>query len=145
MTDCFVNKACWYELVEYLTAIDITDGKQKALYGVPQIGKDVIDVPVVNASVHKVMSGMTDGVLIALDRNNPAAETHYYVDTEFSQATVTYRTVVDRTPTNVTVPNIGIHYDQYVEDESKDTMLQFWVENKTVVTKPYGLLKDTGI
>ena len=145
MTDCFVNKTCWYELVEYLTAIDVTDGKQKALYGVPQVGKDVIDVPVVNASVHKVMSGMTDGTLLALDRNNPAAETHYYIDKEFSQATVTYDTVVDRTKTKVTVPNIGIHYKQYVEDDTEDTMMKFWVENMTVVTKPYGLLKDEAI
>ena len=67
------------------------------------------------------------------------------MDTAFSQATVTYRTVVDRTPQDVTVPNIGIHYDQYVEDESKDTILQFWVENKTVVTKPLGLLSDSAI
>jgi len=145
MTDAFTNKTCWYELVEYLTAIDVTDDKQKTLYGIPQIGKDVIEVPVVGASVHKVMSGMTDGDILMLDRNNPAAETHYYVDTAFSQATVSYTTVVDRTPQDVTVPNVGIHFYQYEEDNSHDTILQFWVENKTVVTKPLGLLLDQAI
>ncbi len=145
MTDGFTNKACWYELVQYLTEIDINEDKQKTLYGVPEISKDRIHVPVVDTDVHKVMSGMTDGTILMLDRNNPAAETHYYVDTEFSQAKVTYRTVVDRKPVDVTVPNLGIHYDTFVEQDSKDTILQFWVENKTIVTQSYGLLKDSAI
>ena len=145
MTDGFTNKAQWYELVKYLTEIDINDEKQKKLYGVPEISKDRIHVPVVGADVHKVMSGTTDGEMLMLDRNNPAAETHYYTDPAYSQARVTYRTVVDSTPQNVTVPNIGIHYKQYEEDDTHDTILQFWVENKTVVTKPYGLLLSTGL
>jgi len=145
LTDAFTNKTCWYELVKYLTAIDISDEKQKTLYGVPEVYKDRVHVPVVATDVHKVMSGMTDGNILMLDRNNPAAETHYYVDTAYSQAKVTYQTVVDRTPMDVTVPNLGIHYKQYEEEDSHDTLLQFWVENKTVVTKPYGLLLDTAI
>ena len=145
MTDGFTNKAQWYELVKYLTEIDINEDKQKTLYGVPEIAKDRIHVPVVAADVHKVMSGTTDGEMLMLDRNNPAAETHYYTDSAYSQARVTYRTVVDSTPQDVTVPNIGIHYKQYEEDDSHDTILQFWVENKTVVTKPYGLLLSTGL
>ena len=145
VTDGFTNKAQWYELVKYLTEIDISDEKQKKLYGVPEISKDRIHVPVVDVDVHKVMSGTTDGEMLLLDRNNPAAETHYYVDPEFSQARITYNTVVDSTPTSVTVPNVGIHFYQYEEDNSHDTILQFWVENKTVVTKAYGLLKATGL
>ncbi len=144
-TDGSTNKAQWYELVKYLTSIDIGDEKQKTLYGVPEIAKDRVHIPVVGADIHKVMSGTTDGEMLMLDRNNPAAETHYYTDSAYSQAKVTYRTMVDSKPQNVTVPNIGIHYKQYEEDDSHDTILQFWVENKTVVTKPYGLSLSTGL
>ena len=145
MTDCFVNKAEWYELKAYLTSVDIGDLKQKTMYGVPEISKDRIYIPVVDSNVHKVMSGMTDSYILALDAKNPAAEIHYYNDPKFSQAKVSYKTVVDSKETTVSVPNMGIHFYQYFEDDTKDTILQFWVENKTVVTKPYGLLYDSGI
>ena len=145
MTDAYINKQCWYELKGYLTNVDVGDAKQKAMYGVPEITKDIIRVPVVDADIHKVMSGMSDGYVLALDRNNISAETHYFIDTKFSQAKVTYETVVDRKPTKVTVPNLGIHFKQFEENETSDTILQFWVENATVVTKPKGLLYDNGI
>lgn len=145
MTDAFINKTCWYELKAYLTSVDIGDAKQKMMYGVPEITKDRIHVPVVAADIHKVMSGMEDGYILAVDRNNAAAETHYYNDPKYSQANVTYRTMVDSAPKTITVPNLGIHFKQFEEEDSHDTILQFWVENATVVTKPYGLLYDNGI
>jgi hypothetical protein len=145
MTDCFVNKAEWYELKAYLTSVDIGDLKQKAMYGVPEISADRIFIPVVDANVHKVMSGMTDSYILAMDAKNPAAEIHYYNDPMFSSAKVSYKTVVDSKESTVTVPNMGIHFFQYFEEDTKDTIMQFWVENKTVVTKPFGLLYDTGI
>ncbi len=145
MTDAFVNKAEWYELKAYLTSVDIGDLKQKSMYGVPEISKDRIYIPVVDVNVHKVMSGMTDSYVLAMDVNNKAAELHYYNDPKFATPKVTYKTVVDSKETTVTAPNIGISFYQYEEDDSHDTVLQFWVENKTVVTKPYGLLYDSGI
>lgn len=145
MTDVFVNKTNWYELKQYLTSVDIGDLKQKALYGVPSISKDVVSIPVVDAEIHKVMSGMTDGTFLAADRNNKSAELHFYNDPKFSMAQVRYKTVIDSTPTTVTAPNLGIHFKQYEEDDTHDTILQFWAENATVVTKPYGLLKGTDI
>lgn len=145
MTDVFVHKTNWYELKRYLTSVDVGDLKQKSMYGVPEVSKDRITIPVVNSVVHKVMSGLTEGYAFALDANNKSAEIHYYNDPLFSQASVTYKTMVDSKETTVTVPNMGIHFYQYVEDDTKDTIMQFWVENKTVVTKPYGLMYDSGI
>ncbi len=145
LTDVFVNKAEWYELKAYLTSIDIDIMKQRASYGMPEITKDNIFVPVVDSNIHKVMSGMTDSRIIGIDAKNPAAEIHYYNDPEFSTVDVTYDTVIDSQPTSVTVPNLGIHFYQYEEDDSHDTIIQFWVENKTVVNKPFGIIYDTGI
>ena len=145
MTDVFVNKDEWYQLKAYLTSVDIGDLKQKMMYGVPEISADKIYIPVVDANVHKVMSGLTDSYVLALDEKNPAAEIHYYNDPKFSTAKVSYKTVVDSKPTTVTVPNLGLHFFQYEEEDTHDTSMQFWVENKTVVTKPYGLLYHSGI
>lgn len=140
MTDFFLNKTGWYELKQYLTSVDIGDLKQKSMYGIPTITKDQINVPVVGSDIHKVMSGMTDGTFIACDRNNKAAEMHFYNDPKYSLAKVSYKTVIDNKPTVVSAQNLGIHFKQYEEDDTHDTLLQFWVENQTVVTKPYGLL-----
>jgi hypothetical protein len=145
MTDVFVNKAEWYELKSYLTSVDIGDLKQKAMYGVPEIVKDRIYIPVADVTVHKVMSGMTDGDIIGIDAKQKPGELHYYNDSAFSTAKVSYKTMVDSKETTVTTPNLGMHFYQYTEDDTKDTILQFWIENKTVVTKPYGILHDTGI
>jgi len=145
MTDVYINKTGWYELKSYLTSVDIGDLKQKAMYGVPEISTDRMFIPVAGVTVHKVMSGITDGDIIGLDMNNKGAEIHYYNDSAFSTAKVSYKTMVDSKETNVTVPNLGIHFYQYMEDDTKDTIMQFWVENKTVVTKPYGIISDSGI
>ena len=140
MTDFFTNKTGWTELKQYLTSVDIGDLKQKSMYGAPTIVKDQINIPVVGADVHRVMSGMTDGTFIAADRNNKAAEMHFYNDPKYSLAKVSYKTVIDNKPTTVSAQNLGIHFKQYEEDDTHDTILQFWVENQTVVTKPFGLL-----
>ena len=138
-TDGFVLKANWYELKQYLTSVDVTDLKQKTMYGIPEIKKDVIYIPVIDAYIHKVMSGMTHGYLLGLDRNNKGAELHYYNDPDYSMAKVAYKTMVDGVAKTVTVNNIGIHFKQYEEVDTHDTVLQFWYENKAVVTKAYGL------
>lgn len=145
MTDVFIDKTNWYELKSYLTSVDIGDFKQKTMYGVPEVTQDMITVPVVGAGIHKVMSGMTHGYALAIDANNPAATTHYYNDPKYSTATVSYETMIDGKPTKKTVPNIGIHFNQYEENDTHDTILQFWVDNVTIVKKPYGLLYDNGI
>lgn len=144
LTDVFLNKAGWYELGDYLTSVDITELKQLKMYGMPEIGKDVISVPMIG-DVHKVMSGMTDGYLLGLDRNNPGAELHYYNDPKYAVPTISYKTKVDGKQTRLSVPNMGFNFSQYEEDDTHDTVLQFWVENKTVVKKPLGILYGSGI
>lgn len=145
MTDIFVEKDNWYELKAYLTSVDVEDAKQKSMYGVPEVSTDRIHVPVVGADIHKVMSGLTHGYVLALDSNNPAATTHYYNDPKYASQKVSYKTIVDGKEVTKSVPNIGIHFHQYEENDTHDTVMQFWYDNITVVKKPYGLLYDSGI
>ncbi len=145
LTDVLVEKTNWYELKGYLTSVDISDAKQRGLYGVPVIGKDVIRVPVVDADVLKCKSGLTEGYVLGLDRNNPAAEYHYYVDNKFGTAQVQYETIVDGKRQMVTADNLGVQFETYEEQGTHDQILRFWVENKVAVTEPYAALYDNGI
>jgi len=145
MTDVLTFKTQWYELKDYLTSVDINEAKQRQMYGIPEVKKDQITVPVVGADVWKVKSGLTDGMLIALDRNNPGIELHYYVDNKFGTDTVSYETVINSVKQQTTAANVGMHFDTWVEKGSEDTLLKFWVESKPVVTEAYaGLYKSTG-
>lgn len=144
LTDAFVPKASWYYLKGYLTSADI-DGAKQHLYGTPNIRKDQITIPVVGADVWKVKSGMTSSYCLGLDRNNPCAETHYYIDPLFATDTVRYETVIDGKKQEVEAVNLGFHFKQYTEESSEDQILRFWIESKTVVTEPYAALYGSGI
>lgn len=145
LTDVLVEKANWYELKGYLTSADVSDAKQRGLYGMPSIGKDIINIPVVDADVLKCKSGMDHGYVLGLDRNNPCAEYHYYVDSKFGTDTVQYETIIDGKRQMVTADNLGIQFETYEEQGTHDQILRFWVENKVVVTEPLAAQYDNGI
>jgi hypothetical protein len=142
LTDTFVHIDNFREYEGYLTNFPMTAGQQ-SLFGIPD-GSDAIKTPI-GAIIRGLDSGITEGYILGVDQNNPAAEIHYYNDLAYTMAEFSYKTMVNGVPTVKPVTNIGIHFKQYEEDDTHDTILQFWVENKTVVTKPYGLLYDSGI
>jgi hypothetical protein len=146
MTDALVNKAGFYELKEYLNFVDGTHWDPERPTG-QMVNQDTIYVSQADMYVHKVMDGMTDGSIIGYDRNNKGAELHTYSDPMFSLGggQVTYPTVVDGQEVMKTAPNLGLHYFEYMENDTKNTIMQFWFENKTVVTESLALLYDTGI
>jgi hypothetical protein len=145
LTDCFVHKTNWYELKQYLTSVDIGDVKQRQFYGIPAITGDEIEVPVSGAVVHKCQTGMTEGYMLGLDRNNPCAELHYYVDSKFGTDTVSYDSVVNGARQRIKAANIGFHFEQLEDPNNHDTQLKFWVESKCVVTEAYAAQYDNGI
>lgn len=144
LTDVLSNKANFYELTNHLVKIDATDLQRTRMIGIPTVSQDVINVPMVG-DVHDFKNSITEGNLLGLDRMHPAAEYHYYIDSEFSQARVTYDAVVDNKPQRVTVDNLGVHYNTYREDDTKDQIMEFWVEQATIVKKPKGLIYGSGI
>ncbi len=146
LTDGFVNKAGFYELKEYLNFYDGTqfvDGRPTG----KMINQDTIYVAAADCTVHKVMSGCTDGEFIGICGFDFGAEMHTYSDPEFAltEAKISYPTIVDGKAVTKTAPNLGIHFYQYMEDKTKDSILQFWFENKTVVTQSLALQKNSGI
>ena len=144
MTDILVDNTNYEELEGYLAGIDVNEFKSKMIYGVPVLNEDTIDIPLVG-KVTGVMSGMTEGYCLGLDRNNPCAELHYYVDSKFGTKTVSYETVIGGKKQMVKADNIGFHFDTWEEVGTKDTILRFWVEDKVVVTEAYAAMYDNGI
>lgn len=145
MTDIFINKTNWYELKGYLTSADIDGTKQKEIYGMPTITGDTIDIPVVGSGVHKLLSGVDEGYVLALDRNNPAATIYYNNSQRYSTQKISYPTVVDGRKTTKTVPNFGFNFNQYTDNETHDVVMQFWFDQVTVVKEPYAAQYDNGI
>lgn len=146
LTDGFVNKAGFYELLEYLSFFDGNLLEQDRPSG-RMINRDTVYVAAADCTVHKVMSGCTDGEFIGICGFDFGAEMHTYSDPEFAltEAKISYPTIVDGKSVTKTAPNLGIHFYQYMEDKTKDTILQFWFENKTVVTQSLALQKNSGI
>lgn len=145
LTDVLVHKTNWYELKGFLTSVDINDAKQRQIYGIPVVRQDSINIPVVGADIWKIKSGITEGYVLGLDRDNPCAELHYYVDSKFGTATVSYETIVDGKKQMVTADNIGFQFYTYEEQATNDQILRFSVETKTVVTEAYAAQYDSGI
>lgn len=140
-TDAFVNKTNWYELKQYLTAINVADGKQSGVLGMPETSKSIINVPVVGVDIHKLLSGIDEGGILALDRNNPAGTLFYNNSPRYSTETVSYKTRDGAK----SVPNFGFNFNQYTDPETHEVIMQFWFDQTFVVKEPYAVLYDTGI
>lgn len=141
LNQVFVDDTNLYELTEHLVTVDVDGFKQQQIMGMPTMGEDYVDIPVVGR-VSGVMSGMTEGSVMGVDTRNPVGETHYYNDPAYSVPSFTYKTNDPATGNVITetVPNLGYNFYQYEEDDSHDTVLQFWVSNDTIVKDSYGVL-----
>ena len=142
MTDVYIQYQNYTEMLQYLTAIDISADKQKTLYGVPNMTRRDIDIPVLGATVHSLKSGITEGNVLAMDKDSPAGTIFYNNNPKYSTSNITYQTGDGESKT---VPNVGFNYNTYVEDDTHDTVMQFWVDQVTVVKEPYAALYDSGI
>jgi len=145
-TDVFGNKAAFYELKEYLNFLDGTQFNDQRPVG-KMINRDTIYIKQADLTFHKVMSGMTDGYILGLDANNPGGEMHVFNDSKFALGApaITYRTIEDGKTVTKTSPNIGLHFYSYMEDDTKNTILQYWFENKTAIIQPLALQYSNGI
>lgn len=139
-TDAYVEKTNWHELHRYVLDYD----NRYLVGGAPKVDRDTIYIPSLGLKVHKLWSGISEGTLFGIDANNPVAEYHYFIDTEYGTTQVKYETVENDKTTSKTVSNFGIHFDK-VQEANKDIVMQYWYDATVVVTNAYGILEDTGI
>jgi hypothetical protein len=146
MTNVYVAQDNYAELEGYLTSADISESKQTKMFGTPT-GDLSCYIPIAGATVTGMVSGMSEGSVLALDNRNPAGTIFYNNDPSFSSPSVSYNVTnpVSGTVETRTVPNFGLNTFQYVEDESHDTVIQMWFDQTCVIKEPYAALYDTGI
>ena len=144
LTDVFVHRTNFKELKKYLTSIDISDEKQKEIYGVPTVGLDTMNIPVVGANIRRLLSGISEGSIIGIDRNNPGMTIFYNNSPRYSTATGAYETMADGK--KVRKPySLGFNFNRYTDQETHEEVLQFWYDIAPTVIEPYAILTDTGI
>lgn len=145
LTDVFTHKTNFKEFKKYLTAMDIGDFKQQNLYGVPNNGnRDSIDVPVVGATVHRLLSGVAEGSIIAMDRNNPGMTIYYNPSRKYSVMNGNYTTMVNGQKVSKTLA-YGFNYNRYPDQETHEEVIQLWYDNVPVMHEPYAIATATGI
>jgi hypothetical protein len=145
LTDLFINKTNFKELKEYLTSVDIGEYKQTNLYGVPTQGIDRMEIPVVGTTVHRLLSGISEGAALALDKNNPGMTIFYNNSPRYSTTTGSYKTMADGS--KVLRPySLGFNFDRFTDRETHEEVLQFWYDVAPVTLEPYALFyKSSGI
>jgi len=145
LTRVFGNKAAFYELKEYLNFLDGTQYNDQRPIG-EMINRDTIYVKQADLTFNRT-TGLTDSYVFGLDEVNPGAEMHTFSDPAFSisGATIKYPTIVDGKKVTKTAPNFGLHFYSFMEDETKNQILQFWFEAQTVVTQSKALVSASGI
>ena len=142
LTDVFLHKDNFKELKKYLTSADISESKQKEIYGVPTVGLDKMTIPVIGATVHRLLSGISDGGIIGIDRNNPGMTIYYNQSPRYSTMTGAYETRANGN--RVRKPySFGFNFNRYTDQETHEEILQFWYDIAPVVHEPYAILVGT--
>lgn len=130
MTDVYIDSSRYFDLMEYLTNLDITGEKQRTVFGVPDMLKTEITIPVLgNAGIHMVDSGMDAQDIIVIDRNFPAGTYYYAVNPKFEQ----------------TVENdVGFHMHKFDDNDTHETAFQFWIDSTIAIKEPYAAIYNDG-
>lgn len=145
LTDVFVHKDNFKELKKYLTSIDIDQYKQEKLYGTPNNGnRDTLEIPVVGATVHRLLSGISEGSIIAIDRNNPGITIFYNQSPRYSAMSGTYETMQNGQKISKSL-SYGFNMNKYFDNETHQTIIQMWYDNVPVTIEPYAIATATGI
>lgn len=143
LTDVYIHKENFKELKKYLTSIDINQYKQEKLYGVPNNGgRDAIDVPVAGVTVHRLLSGVDEGSIVAIDKNNPGMTIFYNQSPRYSVVGNNYETFVNGQKVSKSL-SYGFNMNKYFDNETHETVIQLWYDNKPVTIEPYAIATDT--
>lgn len=135
-----VNYENLKELSKYLVNIDVGGLKQSAIYGMPNIVDDMMHIPIAG-NVVGVDSGITEGNLIGIDKNNSCGTFFSTVDPDYGTLEVRYPTLDNKTVRN----NIGLNVNVYKENDTHDTVIQVWCDYKFVMMNSHSAVITDGI
>jgi len=144
LTDLFIHKTNYKELRKYLTSIDINEWKQQNLYGNPSGRADLLNIPVAGVTVHRLLSGISEGSIIALDKNNPGMTIFYNSSPRYSVMNESYTTIQNGQKVSKSL-SYGFNFNKYFDNETHETIIQLWYDNAPVTIEPYAIARDTGV
>ncbi|MFA4971955.1 MAG: hypothetical protein WC683_05030 [bacterium] len=144
LTDAFIDSTNFGELEGFLVGSEIPSYREAALNTPLQ---DAIVLPIEGKPIfHRLLSGITHGDIMGLDRRNPGYAVYYHNDPNFgTPQSISYETVEKGVTTVKTVPNFGLSTHQYVEDDTHDTIVQIWVDVVAKVKDAYSVITDNGL
>ncbi len=124
LTDVYLNKTNYWELMDYLINLNVGVNEKKEIWGMPNTQSTQVSIPVVgNVKVHKMKSAITEGSILGLDTRFSPATFYYGINPKYPQATEN---------------NMGFHVHRYEDDETHDTIIQMWLEFGILVKETYG-------
>jgi hypothetical protein len=130
LTDVYIHSNEYFDLLKYLTEVDISGEKQRTLFGVPNVQEPTVTIPVLgNAAIHSLDSSITTQDIIVFDRNFPAGTYYYAVNPKYPME----------------VENeIGFHVNKYDDDETHDAVFQLWIDSSIAIKEPYAAIYNDG-
>ncbi len=127
VTDVYTHDDNWYELQDHVLFLD-----NRKIDFTSEVGADnnnnlinINKVPGVN--VWGLLSGIDEGDILALDRNNKAATMYHSIDPEFSV-----------TRPDESISDIQIH--RFKDNKTHDEIIQIWKDFAVVVKEPEGAI-----
>lgn len=129
-TDFYLHSNEYFDLLEFLTNIDVTGEKQRTIFGVPNIQETIINIPVLgNAAIHGLDSSITTQDILVFDRRFPAGTYYYAVNPKYPMEKDN---------------DIGFHVNKFEDNEAHDTVFQLWIDSSIAIKEPYAAIYNDG-
>ncbi|HOK59197.1 MAG TPA: hypothetical protein PK659_10390 [Methanothrix sp.] len=127
-TDFYVSKKKFRQMLQALVAMDVDYETRSALYGEPVATATSLYIPLLDATVHGMTSGIEDGAILVLDNSIAPATLYYDFNPEYGPAPA-FETEEGETIQNT----FGLHTNEYRDGAQRDLIKQIWLENVIAV------------
>lgn len=122
LTDVYLHKDNYDEVLNYLVNINVNQGERQAIWGTPNFKTAAIELPVLGVTAHRMRFSVEEGKVLGLDKRFSPATYYYSRNPKYPQTTEN---------------SIGFHLHKYDDDDTHDTVFQMWLEYGTLVKEPY--------
>ena len=127
-TDVYLNRENFDELQRWIMSLDVVKAEREEVWGLPNFKQASVAIPVLGLTIHRTKS-VPEGHLIAIDGRQPPATYYFGINPKFSAGESN---------------DIGFNLHSYVDDDSHDTVFQFWTDFATLVKEPLAGLYYSG-
>ncbi len=128
LTDVYLNKENYDELQKWILSLDVVKAERQDVWGLPNFKQAQVNIPVLGLTVHRTKS-VPEGHLVAIDGRQPPATYYYGINPKFAAGDSN---------------DIGFNLHSYVDEDSHDTVFQFWTDFAVLAKEPLAGLYYAG-